>query len=139
RVLFRSRKQLDALHDDSLLARKAAEQAALQKSIAKDKKLAKATGNPWGDIDTALASERAIFLPWNFLENGAGFQGRLLSFGRALVRGTAEREKPNATRYREYTDAALPRIEQQLGASLPVYPELEILRLGNSLQRMREW
>ena len=56
-----------------------------------------------------------------------------------MVRGTAEREKPNATRFREYTDAALPRLEQQLGAKLPVYPELEILRLGNSLERMREW
>ena len=133
------RKQLDALHDDSLLARKAAEQATLQKSIANDKKLAKATGAPWNDIDTALGNERQIFLPWNFLENAAGFQGRLLSFGRALVRGTAEREKPNESRFREYTDAALPRLEQQLGASLPVYPELEILRLGNSLQRMREW
>jgi hypothetical protein len=133
------RKMLDALHDDSLLARKAADEAAMQKSIAKDKALAKATGNPWSDIDKALANERAIYLPWNFLENSAGFQGRLVGLGRALVRGTAEREKPNEQRFREYTDAALPRLEQQLGAALPVYPELEILRLGNSLQRMREW
>jgi hypothetical protein len=133
------RKQLDALHDDSLLARKGAEQAAMQKSVAKDKTLARSTGNPWIDIDAALANERAIYLPWNFLENSAGFQGRLMGLGRALVRGTTEREKPNESRFREYTDAALPRLEQQLGASLPVYPELEILRLGNSLQRMREW
>ncbi len=133
------RKQLDALHDDNLLARKAAEQAELEKSIAKNAKLRKDTGNPWADIDAALATERAIFLPYLYLEAGAGFQGRLMNLARALVRGTAEREKPNETRFREYTDAALPRLEQQLGASLPVYPELEILRLGSSLERMREW
>jgi len=133
------RKMLDALHDDSLLARKASEEAELQKSIAKDTALKKSTGNPWADIDAALATERGIYQPYVFLEAGAGFQGRLVNLARALVRGTAERDKPNETRYREYTDASLPRIEQQLAASLPVYPELEILRLGNSLQRMREW
>lgn len=133
------RKMLDALHDDELLARKAAEQAALQKSIAKDSKLRTSVGDPWKDIDTALANERGIFTTYTYLENGGGFQGRLVNFARALVRGTAERDKPNSQRYREYTDAALPRVEQQLGAKVPVYPELEILRLGNSLERMREW
>ena len=108
------RKMLDALHDDELLARKAAEQAALQKSIAKDSKLKASTGDPWKDIDTALATERGIFEDYIYLENGGGFQGRLVNFARALVRGTAERDKPNAQRYREYTDAALPRVEQQL-------------------------
>jgi len=133
------RKQLDALLDDGLMARKAAEQQAMQAAIAKDAKLAADTGNPWKDIEAALATERGLFQSYTYLENAAGFQGRLSNFARALVRGTAERDKPNASRFREYTDAALPRIEQQLGASLPVYPEFEILRLGNSLERMREW
>ena len=52
-----------------------------------------------------------------------GFQGRLVNYARTLVRGAAERDKPNAERFREYTDGALPRVEQQLGASVPVYPE----------------
>jgi len=133
------RKQLDALHDDALIARKTAEQQALEKAIAKDAKLKAATGNPWKDIEAAMEKEAALFQPYTFLENGAGFQGRLASFSRALVRGTAEREKPNTERFREYTDAALPRIEQQLGAAVPVYPEMEILRLGWGLERMREW
>ena len=57
----------------------------------------------------------------------------------ALVRGAAERPKANTDRLPEYSDAALPRIEQQLAASLPVYPELEKLTLSFSLERMREW
>jgi hypothetical protein len=133
------RKMLDALHEDSLLSRKAADQVALRQSVAKNAKLQKATGNPWADVDTALATERGLFETYTYLENGGGFQGRLMNFARTLVRGAAERDKPNSARFREYTDGALPRIEQQLGAKLPVYPELEALRLGNSLERMREW
>ena len=87
------RKQLDALHDDNLLARKAAEEAALRKSVAKNAKLSKSTGDPWRDIDAALATERGIFLPYTFLENGAGFQGRLAGLG---ARAGARR-RPNAT------------------------------------------
>jgi hypothetical protein len=132
------RKMLDSLHDDTLLARKAAEQEALQKSIAKNSKL-KGLGDPWKDIENALATERGLFEELVYLENGAGFQGRLAVYARALVRGTTERDKPNSARFREYTDSVLPRVEQQLGAAVPVYPELEELRLGQSLERMREW
>ena len=81
----------------------------------------------------------AIFQPYTYIENGAGFQGRLVNYARTLVRGAAERDKPNGQRFREFTDSALPRVQQNLGASVPVYPELEELRLGNSLERMREW
>ena len=133
------RKMLDALHEDSLLARKAAEQATLEKNIAKNAALKKSTGNPWHDIDVALTAERGLFLPYNYIENGAGFQGRLMGYARTLVRGAAEREKPNGERFREFTDGALPRIQQQLGASVPVYPELEEIRLSNGFERMREW
>jgi hypothetical protein len=55
------------------------------------------------------------------------------------VRGAAERDRPNGERLREFTEGELPRIEQQLGASVPVYPEIEILRLSLGLERMREW
>jgi V8-like Glu-specific endopeptidase len=133
------RKMLDALHEDTLLARKAAEQAALEKAIAKNADLRKKTGNPWHDIDVALAAERGLFLPYSYLEQGAGFQGRLVGYARTLVRGTAEREKPNTQRFREYSDSALMRVEQNLGAKVPVYNELEEIRLGNGLERMREW
>jgi hypothetical protein len=56
-----------------------------------------------------------------------------------LLRGARERQKPNADRLREYRDTVLPRIEQQLQAPVPVYPELEKLTLSFSLERMREW
>ena len=133
------RKMLDALHDDAMFDRKSAEQAALQADVAKDPALAHSTGDPWKDLDQAMANERALYEPYLWLEQMAGFQGRLAALARVLVRGAAEREKPNGQRYREYTDAVLPRLEQQIGAPVPVYPELEALRLSASLERMREW
>jgi hypothetical protein len=83
--------------------------------------------------------ERAIYLPYTFVEGGAGFNSILFRYARLLVRGADEREKPNTERLREFTDSMLPRIEQQLNARVPIYAEVETLTLSFSLQRMREW
>jgi hypothetical protein len=133
------RKQLDALHEDALFARKQAEQDNLRRQVAADARLRDDIGDPWTDIARAEAVKAGLYYPHTFIESNAGFQGRLIAYARALVRGAEERGKPNAERFREYTDAALPRIEQQLGAPVPIYPELETLRLTFGFERMREW
>ena len=131
---------LDALHDDNLLARKAVEEQSCAPRSPRTRSSRPAVGDPWKDIDVALATERAILpaLPVPGATAPA-FRAASPPGARILVRGGAERDKPNTARYREFTDAALPRVEQQLGAKLPVYPELEMLRLGQGLERMREW
>jgi hypothetical protein len=101
--------------------------------------LRSAIGDPWAEITRAEAVKRGLYLPYINIEQGAGFQGRLVTYARALVRGAEERPKPNSERFREFTDAALKRIEQQLGAGVPIYPELEVLRLTFGFERMREW
>jgi hypothetical protein len=127
------RKLLDALLDDSLMARKREEENALRTRAG-------LTGaDPWEQIASASARERAIYLPYNFIEGAAGFNSILFRYARLLVRGADEREKPNTERLREFTDTALPRIEQQLYASVPIYAEVEALTLSFSLARMREW
>jgi hypothetical protein len=78
-------------------------------------------------------------LQYSFLESGAGFNSALFRDARLLVRGADERTKRNADRLREFTDASLPLIERELYAHIPVYPELELLTLSFSLERMREW
>jgi nicotinamide mononucleotide adenylyltransferase len=127
------RKLLDALHDDALMARKVDEENKLRA-------IAHFSGaDPWHEIKAATDRERAIYLHYSFLENGAGFNSVLFHDARLLVRGAEERAKPNSERLREYTDAALPRIQQQLFAQVPVYTELEAMTLSFSLERMREW
>lgn len=133
------RKQLDALLEDALFERKTAEEKSLRAYVAANNELRAAIGDPWADIEKVQAEYSGNYLPILFIEQGAGFQGRLVTFARALVRGAAERAKPNDQRFREFTDAALPRVEQQLGAAVPVYPELEKLRLAFGFERMREW
>jgi hypothetical protein len=127
------RKLLDALHDDTLMARKSDDEKSLRMS-------AQIAGtDPWRQIETASLRERALYLPETFIEGGAGFNSILFRYARLLVRGADERAKPNTERLREYTDAALPRIEQQLYARVPIYSEVEVLTMSFSLQRMREW
>ncbi|MCB1624319.1 MAG: S46 family peptidase [Pseudomonadales bacterium] len=133
------RKQLDALLDDKLIAAKRDAETKLRASVAADPKLAAAIGDPWSDIAKAQAVYRTLQLPLTFIENGAGWGGHLANYARVLVRAADERAKANTDRLREYTDTALPRIEQQLAAAVPIYPEIEIIRLTFGLERMREW
>jgi hypothetical protein len=133
------RKQLDALLDDALLAEKHDADADLRLRVSRNRALTAEIGDPWQRIEEAQAVEAARFLPYTYIEGGTGFNSRLMRYARTLVRAAAERPKPNAERLREYTDASLPRLEQQLAAAVPVYPELERLTLSFSLERMREW
>src|SRR5205807_5835386 len=98
-----------------------------------------ASGEPWTDIAKAQLRERELYLPYPFLEAGAGLNSRLFNYARTLLRGAAERPKPNTERLREYRDAALARIAQRLTAPVPVYPALDTLTLSFALERMREW
>lgn len=127
------RKLLDALHDDAFMARKKSEENTLRT-------LSNPAGvDPWQQIEVASARERMNYLPYSFIEGAAGFNSILFRYARLLVRGADERLKPNTERLREFTDATLPRIEQQLSARVPIYGEVEALTLSFSLQRMREW
>lgn len=127
------RKLLDALHDDEWLERKRAEEAALQAHSPESGREA------WRQIEAASARERSLYLTYNFIEGGTGFNTILFRDARWLVRGADERTKPNAARLREFTDSALPRLEQQLDARVPIYGEVEAMTLSLSLRRMREW
>jgi hypothetical protein len=128
------RKQQDALNEDALFERKAAEEKALAAALA---------GTPDADayarIETAQQVYRDIHVRHTFLEGGGGFNSELFSYARTLVRAAAERAKPNAERLRPYTDARLPAIERALRAETPYYADLDQVRLSFSLERMREW
>jgi hypothetical protein len=127
------RKELDALNDPALLTGKSEAEAKLRATAHL------AGTDPWHEIESATARERALYLQYTFLENGAGFNSGLFRDARLLVRGADERTKRNIDRLREFTEASLPLIERELYARVPVYPELEVLTLSFSLERMREW
>jgi hypothetical protein len=127
------RKELDALLNPALLTDKTEAELKLRSA-------AQLTGSdPWREIESASARERELYLQYTFLEIGAGFNSGLFRDARLLVRGAAERTKRNTDRLREFTEASLPLMQRELYARVPVYPELEVLTLSFSLERMREW
>lgn len=134
-----ARVELDALHDDAQLARKRAEEVALERRIAADPALRQATGEPWADIARAEQAERRLDLRYTLIEDGAGFDGRLFRYARVLVRAAAERTKPDPARLRDYTESRLHELEQQVKAAVPVHPDLERITLSLGLARMQEW
>jgi hypothetical protein len=127
------RKLLDALHDDALIERKRDEENTLRQLAQLPQP------DPWAQIESATAREREIYWPYTFIENGMGFNSTLFRYARLLLRGANERAKPNTARLREYTDASLGRIEQQITAQVPFDRDVEAMTLTFSLQRMREW
>ena len=126
------RMELSSLLDDGMMDRKIEEERKLRA-------LAKQSAGAWNEIDAAQQRYREIAIPYTWLESGAGFNSELFGFARALLRAADERAKPNASRLRQYTDAALPQLKAQLEAKTPIYPDLEQVRLAFSLERMREY
>ncbi len=133
------RRQLDALLEGPLMAEKKRREAELRSRVKADKTLHARTGDPWREIDAAEARMRQMFYPYTFIEEGSGFDSQLYRWAKTLVRGTAERDKPNNERLREFTDTRLARVEQLLLTPAPVYPEVERLTMTFGLERMREW
>jgi hypothetical protein len=133
------RNQLKALHNDAMMAEKEAQERDLRAAVAEIPELQAAYGDAWDLIDAAIAKYRNFYEEHLFIENAAGLNSELFDHARTIVRGAAERELPNGERMREYTDAALPQVEQRLAAERPVDKEYEKLRLAFALEKMREW
>ncbi|WP_116807763.1 S46 family peptidase [Steroidobacter cummioxidans] len=127
-----------ALLDDSLFARKTAQERELRERVKSDEKLSATVGNAWGEAAAAQERYRQIYDRYLYLEAGAGFNSKLFSYARALVRSAAERSKSNEQRLREYADSNLPKIQSSLLATTPVYPDFEQVTLSFSLDKLRE-
>jgi hypothetical protein len=132
------RGALLALQDEALMRSKQQAETTLQQYVAAHPELSAAT-TAWHDIAQAEQVQRAITNEFYFIESGRGFQSKYFSFARMLVRGAAERAKPDAERLPEFTDAELPSLEQSLFSKAPLYPDYEQLRLSWSLTKLREW
>jgi V8-like Glu-specific endopeptidase len=133
------RMQLNSLLDDRMMDQRIAEERRLRAAVQAAAKGTAKAADPWEEIAKAEQRYRDILIPYTWLEGSAGFNSELFSYARLLVRAADERAKPNASRLREYTDAALPRLRAELEAKTPITAELEQLRLSFSLERMREY
>ncbi|HXU30738.1 MAG TPA: S46 family peptidase [Thermoanaerobaculia bacterium] len=134
------RGQLAALDDADFIRRKAEQEAAFRKAVAaSDNPEVKAAAGAWDEIARAHEVYRAIYSRYVLVEGRLGFGGDLFQHARTLVRAGNERTLPNTERLREYTDAQLPSMELVLGSKAPIALDLEELKLGFALEKLREW
>jgi hypothetical protein len=127
-----------ALVDPALIAAAHKKDADLKARVAKDAKLAAATGDPWSDIAKAQVSLKALYMRYGMTESRAGFGSGLFGYARQLVRAAAEKSKPNSERLPEYTDSRLALLSKTILDPQPVYPELEQVALEFWLSKLRE-
>lgn len=130
------RGRLEALQDPEFFQSKVAAEAALRAEIAKDPERARRVLPAYEAIERSQKRLREIRKELSALEYG--LDGDLFGFARTLVRAAEERPKPNPERLREYRESNLPVLTQQLLSEAPVYPDLERLRLGHALAKVRE-
>src|SRR5205085_10094156 len=110
------RGQIAGLKDKALMDRKVSDEAALRKWVAADPERQKKYGDAWDAIAKAhttyatFARERRIF------DQAGGFNTSLFGYARAIVRLAAEREKPNAERLPEFTEARVAGMQAGMAA-----------------------
>ncbi len=125
------------LTDKSIMDQKAADEAKLRAAFKADPKNAGAS-DPWEEISQAIQTQKSIYANLSYLDRLRGFASRLPQMARILVRAADEKPKPNAERMREFRDSALASLEQQLFSTEPVYKNLDVVLLTDSLTEMQD-
>jgi hypothetical protein len=126
-----------ALLDADFFASKEKEEQHLRAVVAGDPKLA-ADASAWDEIAQIQKLRAQLYTRRVSLDNQFFWSG-LLGYAVNLVRAAAERTKPNTERLPEYTDQALVNVEQALSAPVPVYKDLEELKLTYLFTNVRRF
>ncbi|MBS0204500.1 MAG: S46 family peptidase [Planctomycetes bacterium] len=130
--------QLAGLQDAGILAPKAKAEEALRARVAADPRLKAEYGSAWQRIEQAKQVQTELLQEYSVLETRQGIGGALFSIARTLVRLAAENEKPNTQRLREFSDSARSSLVLQLYSSAPIYDDLELAKLTDSLGYLTE-
>lgn len=131
------RGELAALSEPAVMAAKRDAERSLQAFVAADPALQREAGGAWDAIAAAQAVAAQIRAEHRLLERGSAFSSDYFRHARTLVRGAAERLKPDARRLREFSDNELPQVERRLRSPAPIDAVFEQMKLGWSLGHWR--
>ena len=92
----------------------------------------------WDRIARAQKNIAAHTQDYDLLERAYAFNSTLFRFARELLRAAEEHAKPDGDRLEEYRESARATFEFNLFAQQPVYTDLEILKLTDSLTFLAE-
>jgi len=123
---------LAGLQDPAIMDAKGKAERSLRRAVNSDPKLREAR-DAWDQVAAALATWNQIYVDYELYERSAAFNTELYAIARTLVRLAEESGKPNADRLREYAEAGLDSLKQQLFSEAPIYPDLETVKLTDSL------
>ncbi|MFO1094871.1 MAG: S46 family peptidase [Planctomycetaceae bacterium] len=129
---------LAGLQDPAVMDRKRAEEKALRDAVNRDSKLREKYGTAWAEVIATLEVGRRIRTEFGLLENEQAFHTILFDIARTLVRMAEEDAKPNAERLDEYGTAGRESLELELYSTAPIYSDLEIATLADSLGLLME-
>ncbi|HEX3716813.1 MAG TPA: S46 family peptidase [Verrucomicrobiae bacterium] len=80
---------------------------------------------------TKILGENSV--KYSLLETGTGLNCETFRIARAVLRAGEERPKPNGERLREFSDSGRASLELSLFSRKPIYADMEILTLTESL------
>jgi len=131
-----SRKALDGqlagLLDPDLFAAKVKAETDFKAKLAGQPDYADALA-AYDKIAEASRILNAQMIRSGLLEGGSAFNCDSFGFARTLLRAGDERPKPNGERLREFADSRKASLELGLFSEKPIYTDLEILTLADSL------
>jgi len=133
---YKGRRQ--GLDDAELMGKKAEAEKKLRAAVDAEPKLKAEYGSAWEEIAKAVVVRKQLYFPYTFIERNLGFTAQMSSYARTLVRVTAEKQKPNELRLREYSDSRLPSLEQGLFSTEPVYRTLDVALMTEALTLMHD-
>lgn len=129
---------LAGLQDPAVMHQKRDAEAALREKVAADPKLQVKYGDAWDLVSASLQTAREIYLHFLLVEQGLAFNSELFQLSRTLLRLEAEDLLPNEKRLREYRESNRASLELQLFSEAPIYVDLEIIKLADSLSLLLE-
>lgn len=123
---------LAGLLDPNIMGNKQQAEKKLREAVASDPKLEDVRG-AWDTIAKLQKQRAELARPYTMLEAGAAFNTTYFGIGRTLLRAAEELPKPNGDRLREFQDSNIESLKQQLFSAQPIYDEMEIVKLTDSL------
>ncbi len=127
-----------ALSNARNLERVAAQEADLRARVGRNRASAREAGDSWGVIARSQRAYSGFYVQHQLLEAGAGQRSDLFLWARDLVRGAAERAKPDSERVARYSEARIGNVVNNLRAARSVEPSFEQLNLEIWLSKLNE-
>lgn len=122
------------LKDPKFMEKKKAEEKALRAAIAKDAEKQKLYGGAWDELEKISRDYAGFYSSMMVFENMPGQYGTLLPIARQVYRYAVEKQKPNGERLREFSEANLASLEEEMYSAAPITASLEEAILAEYLR-----